>query len=100
MYKITIESENLTYYQEKLQYVKYQEKNDLMLMCDESEAQGILSQDGSQIYSLNKNYRLKEEYPVCTVTEISFDQFLREYNEQQKAETARLSAIILSQRTI
>lgn len=100
MYKITVESENLTYYQEKLQYVKYQEKNNLMLLCDKSEAQGILSHDGSQIYSLNKGYHLKEEYPVCIATEISFDQFLKEYNEQQKAETARLSAIILSQRTI
>lgn len=86
MYKITVESEKLIYYQEKLQYVKYQEKNDIMLLCNKDEAQGILSKDGSQIYQFNESDQLKEKYPICIIEEVSQDDRFDQV-EKQAAET-------------
>lgn len=73
MYKITVPSLNLIYYQEELQYVKYQTKNNLMLACNAEEAQGIISKDGSTIYKFNENDTLKEDYTVCSVEYVTTD---------------------------
>lgn len=94
MYKITVESESLTYYQENLQYVKYQEKNDLMLMCDESEAQGILSQDGSEIYTLNSEYHLKETYKLCKIETVDTYSELNEINKKNQEVSQTLDSIL------
>lgn len=94
MYKITVDSDNLTYYQDKLQYVKYQEKNDLMLLCDKSEAQGILSHDGSEIYTLNSEYHLKELYKLCTIEIVNEDVIINQMAETIKTLTEQNNALI------
>lgn len=38
---------------DSLTYVKYQEKHNIMVVCDESEAQAIVSSDGSYIWHVD-----------------------------------------------
>ena len=93
MYKVTVPSLGISYYQEVLSYVKYQGKNDLMLLCEREEAQGIVSIDGSTIYQFNREDQLKEEYLTCTIEEVqvsdtinSINQNTIENNEKQQAD--------------
>lgn len=74
MYRVTVPSLNLTYYEEQLSYVKYQEKNNLMLTCHVDEAQGVISKDGSTIYKFNADDTLKEDYAVCTIEYVTTDE--------------------------
>ena len=46
---------------ENLSYVKYQKKHDMMVSCDQSDAQGIISSDGQYIWHINWLYRFPEE---------------------------------------
>ena len=41
-----------------LVFVKYQRKHNIMLVCDESEAQAIVSSDGAHIWHLNWLYKV------------------------------------------
>ena len=93
MYKVTVPDKGISYYQETLSYVKYQEKNDLMLLCEREEAQGIVSRDGSTIYQINMEDQLKEDYLTCTIEEVqlsdtinSINQNTIENNEKQQAD--------------
>ena len=93
MYKITVPSLGLLYYQDQVSYVKYQEKNNLMLLCNKEEAQGIVSIDGSTIYQFNREDQLKETYPTCTIEEVqvsdtinSINQNTIENSEKQQAD--------------
>ena len=93
MYKVTVPSLGISYYQEVLSYVKYQGKNDLMLLCEREEAQGIVSRDGSTIYKFNEEDQLKEEYLTCTIEEVqvsdtinSINQNTIENSEKQQAD--------------
>lgn len=76
MYKVTVPRLGISYYQEVLSYVKYQKKNDLMLLCEKEGAQGIVSQDGSTIYKFAEEDQLKEDYAVCTIEEVRNEDVL------------------------
>lgn len=95
MYRITVPNEG-TYYQESLIYVKYQQKNNLMLICAKDEAQGILSKDGSQIYKFREEDVLKEEYLVCHVEEVSADQRFEEVESKTVQTEAKTDEIALT----
>jgi hypothetical protein len=41
-----------------LVFCKYQKKHDIMLLCDESEAQAIVSSDGSYIWHVRGFYHI------------------------------------------
>lgn len=43
---------------DKLIYVKWQNKHQLMILCDENEAQGILSSDGNEIWHEPSLYQI------------------------------------------
>ena len=90
MYKITVPDKGISYYQENLSYVKYQAKNNLMLLCSKEEAQGIVSQDGSTIYKFNEDDQLKEDYAVCTVEEVRSEDVLNALHSVEMAMLAGL----------
>ena len=46
---------------EHLSYVKFQQKHKIMLRCDESSAQGIISSDGNYIWHLEHLYKFPVE---------------------------------------
>lgn len=46
---------------ERLTYVKFQQKHKIMLWCEESEAQGIISSDGKYIWHLEHLYKFPVE---------------------------------------
>lgn len=94
MYKITVPTLNLVYYQENLAYVKYQKENDIMLMCNKEEAQGILSKDYSVIYQFREEDVLKEKYHVCKIEEISFDEMMNEMDLRLSNVEAQNNALI------
>lgn len=96
MYKITVPSLGITYYQENLAYVKYQEKNNLMLLCGREEAQGILSKDNSEIFQFNEADKLKEEYPLCYVEEVSADERFEQVETQAKETEAQTDELSLT----
>ena len=81
MYKITVPSLGLLYYQDMVSYVKYQEKNNLMLLCNKEEAQGIVSIDGSTIYQFNSEDQLKETYDICTIEEVQVSDTINTINQ-------------------
>lgn len=41
-----------------LTFVKYQKKHDVMLLCDESEAQAIVSSDGTYYWHIDWLYKI------------------------------------------
>ncbi len=54
----------------KLQFVKYQVKNKTLLLCDESEAQGILSSDGEHAWHLST----LNKFPVDIFDTVSIEE--------------------------
>lgn len=53
-----------------LVYVKYQEKHDVFLICDENEAQGLMSADGRTIWHLPFLYRPQSNHGVCAADDL------------------------------
>ena len=61
-----------------LVFVKYQQKYDTMLLCDASEAQAIVSSDGTHIWHADGLYNLPVD-GYDTVELIEIDEY--EYNQ-------------------
>ena len=59
---------------EWLNYVRWQEKNRLLLTCSESEADGIVSSDGANVYLLEGAAQIGD-YPTATITEITKEEY-------------------------
>lgn len=55
----------------KLVYVKYQKKHDILLICDIEEAQGVLSSNGETAWHIDGLYYFKEDTTVYEIEEIS-----------------------------
>lgn len=54
-----------------LTFVKYQQKHNIMIVCLEREAQGIVSSDGAYIWHVEGFYRIPAEgYDTVTLEEI------------------------------
>ena len=58
-----------------LKYVRWQEKNRIFLSCAESEADGIVTSDGADIYLLASS-EPRDGYAYAVVSEIGEDEFL------------------------
>ena len=63
---------------DKLIYLKYQTKHGVMLFCDESEAQAILSSDGNTIWHVKGFYKV----PVNGYDTVSIEK-IDEYEYKQ-----------------
>lgn len=59
-------------------YIKYQKKHDLMLLCPESEAEGIVSSDQKYFWHVNV-FPAMEKQNIDTVELVEIDQY--EYNQ-------------------
>ena len=57
-------------------YVRYQQRNGIIIQCEENIAQGVLSSDGSTIYQIEGRETMAGESPDTVVlAEISQDEF-------------------------
>ena len=65
---------------DKLTFVKYQIKHRVLLLCDESEAQGVLSSDGKDAYHLNT----LNKFPVDNFRSATLEEIDRIEYEQLK----------------
>lgn len=59
---------------DRLIFVKYQKKHNIMLLCDQSEAQAIVSSDGSHVWHVNWLYKIPVE-GYDTVELIEIDEY-------------------------
>ena len=59
---------------ENLSYVKYQKKHNIMISCDQSDAQGIISSNGQYIWHVDWLYNFPDEakgrYDIVSLEEI------------------------------
>ena len=76
-----------------LLFVKYQKKHDIMLVCDKSEAQGIVSSDGAYVWHLPELFEIPAN-GYTTVELIPIEQF--EY-DQLKALNGKTPEEIIDQ---
>lgn len=65
----------------KLVFVKYQLKHNILLLCDEKEAQGILSSDGNTAYHISTLL----PFPVDTFDSVSVEEIDQREYERLKA---------------
>lgn len=61
-----------------LTFVKYQKKHDVMLLCDESEAQAIVSSDGTYYWHIEYLYKI----PVSGYDTVELEE-INEYEYKQ-----------------
>lgn len=66
---------------DKLVYVKWQEKHKIMVLCNEDEAQGIISSDGNKIWHEASLYR----FPIRGYDEVKLEEIDEYEYEQLKA---------------
>ena len=59
---------------DRLVFVKYQAKHNIMLLCDKSEAQGIVSSDESHVWHIDGLYKIPVE-GYDTVQLVKIDQY-------------------------
>lgn len=61
---------------DKIQYCKYQLKHRVLLLCDESEAQGILSSSGDTAYHIPTTQPFPTDiFPTVSLEEISYNEY-------------------------
>ena len=63
---------------DRLTFAKYQKKHDIMIACDKSEAQAIISSNGEYIWHIDGLYRIPVD-GYDTVELIEIDEY--EYNQ-------------------
>lgn len=63
-------------------YVKYQTRNHAIVRCSETDAQGILSKDGDEIYQLQDKAALPGEYKTAVpISMMEYDELGYEDSE-------------------
>ena len=61
---------------DKLQYCKYQLKHRVLLLCDESEAQGILSSSGETAYHIPTTQPFPADmFHTVSIEEITYEEY-------------------------
>lgn len=63
----------------QLVFLKYQPKHDVMLICDESEAQAILSSDNQYIWHVDEYPSIPSKTKYDTVSLVEIDRY--EYDQ-------------------
>lgn len=59
-------------------YIKYQKKHNVMLLCDENEAEGIVSSDGNHYWHV-EGFPTMKNISVQTVSLVEIDEY--EFNQ-------------------
>lgn len=78
MYYKVIKNRQVIDVLDKLLFVRYQLKHKVLLLCDEEDAEGILSSDGQYAYHLSTlNKFPTDEFDTVTLMEISKTEYER-----------------------
>lgn len=81
---------------DRLSFVKYLPKHNIMVNCTENEAQGIISSDGSHIWHVDGYYLIPSpEYDTVTLEEINKYEY-----EQLKALGGKTPEAIIDAYTL
>lgn len=80
MYEI-IKNGEVIELQEKLDWVRLEKKNDIMVSCNEEDGQAILSKDKSTIYAIVSKPQVKD-FEIVEINEIKWYTV----SEQQRAD--------------
>ena len=96
MYYKVIKDGNVIDILDNLVYVKYQKKHDVMLLCPENEAEGIMSSDGKYFWHIDVFPSMKKE-GIDTVSLIEIDVY--EY-EKLKVLNMKTPEEIIDQYTL
>ena len=88
---------------QNLLYVKYQQKHNMLVSCDQSKAQGIVSSDGQHVWHVNWLYCFPEnfkEYETVILQEIEEDEYkqLRALNMKTPEEIIDEYTLLLIER--
>lgn len=62
-------------------YIKYQEKHDMLLLCDIKEAQAILSSDGMHGWHIEGLYNFPPDnydYEITEITKPEYDELIKQ----------------------
>lgn len=78
-YKV-IHKGNIVDVLDRLAFLKYQPKHNIMVHCDVDEAQAILSSDQNTIWHVDTLYKAPDEYDTVSLVEITKTEY-----EQLKA---------------
>lgn len=78
-YKV-IHKGNIVDVLDRLTFLKYQSKHNIMVHCDVDEAQAILSSDQNAIWHVDTLYKAPDEYDTVSLVEITKTEY-----EQLKA---------------
>lgn len=71
MYYKVLKNDKVIDVLDKLVFVKYQKKHNIMIGCLEHEAQAIVSSDGEHVWHINGLYRIPiDGYDTVTIEEI------------------------------
>lgn len=81
---------------DKLVYLRYQPKHDVMVLCDESEAQAILSSDKNTIWHESTLYKV----PVPGYDTVSIEEIDRYEYEQLKVLRCKTPQEIIDEYTL
>lgn len=80
----------------RLVFVKYQPKHNIMVLCDKSEAQGIVSSDESYVWHIDWLYKIPAEgYDTVQLIEIDKYEYM-----QLKALNGKTPEQILDEYTL
>lgn len=75
MYYKVIKNNEIVDVLKNILYVKYQEKHNILLLCDIQEAQAILSSDGMHGWHIEGLYNLPFDNDTCKIEEISKTEY-------------------------
>ena len=80
MYYKVIKDDEIVDVLDHILYIKYQEKHSLLLLCDITEAQAILSSDGKYGWHIEGLYNFPLEnniYEIKEITKYEYDKLKR-----------------------
>lgn len=89
MYKIT-KSDGTIELHENLKWCKYQENNDIYILCDLEEGEAILSLDQSVFYNVNFKPVIHENFELVVVEELRWYPIVTEQELNAKLAMAEL----------
>ena len=95
MYYKVMQNGNVVDVLDRLVFLKYQPKHNIMIHCDINEAQAILSSDQNTIWHVDTLYKAPEEYDTVSLEEITKTEY-----EQLKALNGKTPQEIIDAYTL
>ena len=76
MYYKVVKNDKVIDVLDRLMFVKYQKKHNIMIACDKSQAQAIISSDGEYIWHIDGLYRIPVDgYDTVELVEIDEHEY-------------------------